>query len=163
MNRFPGPYRLLRHLTKSIWQITLLALMTGGFIYIFLRPVPPLFFGLLELSGLSGLLDAVRLTTLTITPMVPDWVVYSLPQGLWAFAYAVIIMGIWKNRHAWISYLWLSTIPLLVFGFEGLQYTGVVRGTYCLLDMLFGMGGIVLGVILLYDKQWSLLVKKNCA
>jgi hypothetical protein len=137
------------------------AILVGGTLYVFIRPAHSIFFEWLTLIGFGDLLESLRQHSMTLTPLLPKWVYYSLPQGLWAFAYALIIAGIWKYQRTWISYLWLSTIPLLVIGFEGLQYAGVVRGTYCLQDLLFGMGGIVLGAILIYDKQWSLLIKKN--
>ena len=75
------------------------------------------------------------------------WVVYSLPQGLWAFSYTLIMVGIWGGKRSSLAIFWLGTIPLLVFGFEVLQLAGEIRGTYCPEDMLFSAAGILLGVL----------------
>lgn len=132
----------------KIWPIALLALLIGGFIYIFLRPAPPIFFHWIQRIGvITEWLEAVRLNTLTITPYLPMWVVYSLPQGLWAFSYTLIMVGIWGRKRNLLAIFWLGTIPLLVFGFEVLQLAGEIRGTYCPEDMLFSAAGILLGVL----------------
>lgn len=150
-----------KHPTRKNLMVALLAIVLGGSLYIFFRPVPPVFFGWMSMAGFGDRLETIRQHSLALAPVLPGWVVYALPQGLWAFAYALIIAGIWKNQHTWISYLWLSTIPLMVIGFEVLQFAGVVRGTYCLQDLLCGMGGIVFGVVIMYGKQWRLMVNKN--
>ena len=127
--------------------MALLALLIGGFIYIFLRPVPPIFMNWFHLIGLTEWLEDVRLNTLTITPYLPMWVIYSLPQGLWAFAYTLIMVGIWGRKRNLLAIFWLATIPLLVYGFELLQLAGVISGTYCPEDMLFNTAGILGGVL----------------
>ena len=129
------------------WPVALLALLVGGFIYIFLRPVPPIFFYWIQQIGFTEGLESARSTTLTITPLLPGWVVYSLPQGLWAFSYTLIMVGIWGRKRNLLAIFWLATIPLLVFGFEVLQLAGVISGTYCPEDMLFNTAGILFGVL----------------
>jgi hypothetical protein len=39
----------------------------------------------------------------------------------------------------------MSTIPVLVIGFELLQYGGIVKGTFSFLDIAFEISGILLG------------------
>jgi hypothetical protein len=40
----------------------------------------------------------------------------------------------------------MTSIPVLVLGFEFFQYTGIVRGTFCIQDMVLGMAGIITGI-----------------
>jgi hypothetical protein len=86
----------------------------------------------------------------TAEPATPDWIpnwfVYSLPDGLWAFAYALFITNIWSGSRSRLKIFWMSTIPVLVLGFEFLQYAGIVRGTFCLQDLALGIMGIIAGV-----------------
>lgn len=149
-----------KHPTRKNLMVALLAIVLGGLLYILFRPAQPVFFGWMSVAGFGIMLETIRQHSLALTPMLPGWVVYALPQGLWAFAYALIIAGIWKNQHIWVSYLWLSTIPLMAIGFEVLQFAGVVRGTCCLQDLLFGMGGIVLGVMIVYGRQCCYIIRR---
>jgi hypothetical protein len=154
MDRIPGTSNRGDFPIRNYPLIALTAILLGGIIYILFRPVSPLFVYGPHISLFQAILETARQDCLSLASYLPRWIIYSLPQGLWAFAYALIIAGIWKNQHTWVSYLWLWTIPLMVFGFEVLQHAGVVRGTFCLQDLLCGMGGIVLGVMIVYGRQW---------
>ncbi len=129
--------------TSLLWP--LLALVTGGFIYILLRPVEPVFFSWIRTIGLESLLAAAR-----GQPDPPrglsSWMVYSLPNGLWAFAYTFLMISLWRSSRSVVKYIWYLSIPLLVFGFEILQLSGI-RGTFCWNDILLGALGILTGVI----------------
>ncbi|MCF6357636.1 MAG: hypothetical protein L3J54_07500, partial [Draconibacterium sp.] len=67
--------------------------------------------------------------------------------GLWAFAYSMLIVGIWSGSKSKIKYFWLATIPVLVLGFETLQYFEIIRGTFSIQDIAFGITGIIIGII----------------
>jgi hypothetical protein len=141
------------HQTEFLKRILLpafLLVLAGGLIYVFFRPSPALFFSLFKPLGLESFIKSVRLFTLGLTPFLPEWVLYSLPQGLWALAYTMIIAGIWINKSAVIRHIWISTIPILVLGFELLQYAGLIDGTFCLQDILFGLGGMITGILLIH-------------
>jgi hypothetical protein len=69
-----------------------------------------------------------------------------LPDGLWAFAYAVLITGIWIRNNSGLKYFWMSTIPVLVIGLELLQYTGMVKGTFSFQDIAFEISGLLFGI-----------------
>jgi hypothetical protein len=125
-----------------------LAVVTGGLLYLFFRPAPPVFLYWFGYFGLGEFVAAVRTHTLEITPLLPGWAVYSLPQGLWAFAYALIIAGVWGKQRSAHACFWLATIPLLAVGFEVLQYTGVIRGTFCITDTALGLCCSIPGAIL---------------
>ncbi len=127
--------------------IPILALILGGSIYIYLRPSEHVFFNWIRAIGLENLLGS------GIHPLshlsFPDWFVYSLPNGLWAFAYTFLIRWIWAGNRSWIRIVWMVSIPLLVFGFEGLQYLDIIQGTACVQDLLAGLLGISLGIIVI--------------
>jgi hypothetical protein len=80
-------------------------------------------------------------------PILPKWIVYSLPNGLWAFAYALLITGIWSDSKSCVKYFWMGSIPVLVLGFEILQYPGIIRGTFSMQDIALGIAGITVGII----------------
>jgi len=124
-----------------------LALIMGGLIYFFLRPTEAIFFTWIKSFGFFEPLFQLRLYFPGAGKFLPTWFIYSLPNGLWAFAYSLFITSIWwynKNR---IKIIWISSIPLLVFGFEVLQFTETIPGTFCWQDIFFGVLGISLGIL----------------
>jgi len=128
--------------------LSALAFLLGGFIYILYRPSEHLFFSWFSSLGLDNLFESIRNHSLSTSSRLPDWVVYSLPNCLWAFAYALLITSLWSGNRSWIKYVWMSSIPVLVVGFEVLQYTGTIRGTFCIQDLVMGIVGITLGCII---------------
>jgi hypothetical protein len=123
-----------------------LALVLGGTIYIFLRTSEFVFFKWIKSIGFGNWLERARTHDLSGSSHLPAWIIFSLPSGLWAFAYTVIIIAIWSNNKSKIRYVWMTTIPILVFGFEVLQYLGILPGTFSPQDLLLGMIGIILGI-----------------
>lgn len=116
--------------------LALVALFAGGAIYLLLRdPVPPIFqwIQLRNPGWLSG-----------STP--PSWLNYSVPDGLWAFAYALLISSIWSGSPTRTRIIWLLSIPLFVLGFEFTQLLGFIPGTFCPVDLAFCTAGLVLGI-----------------
>ena len=125
-----------------------LALIAGGMLYISFRSADIVLFRWIRFVGLDSSLTSFRERSLAYLHLMPPWIVYSLPNGLWAFAYTLIVLTIWAGSHSWLRYLWYATVPLLVFGFEGLQLTGMIRGTFCYIDLAFGAAGILAGLLI---------------
>jgi len=123
-----------------------LALLLGGSIYIFLRPSEHVFDRWIAAIGLDNWFDPARQGALTPALHLPQWIVFPLPNGFWAFAYALIITSIWSGSKSWFRYLWMASIPLLVLGFEALHYTGIIRGTFCIQDIAMDVAGLTLGI-----------------
>lgn len=138
----------IRYKTRLCINLSILALFLGGIIYVLFRASEPVFFGWLRTAGLGNWLYFVRQTTLNWSLYLPDWLIYSLPDGLWAFGYALLISSIWAERSSGIRYLWLASIPVLVLGFEGLQYPGIVSGTFCVEDLIVGTIGLTSGIVI---------------
>jgi len=127
--------------------LSAIAMLLGGVIYILLRSHEPQFFALFTEIGLGNWLNSVRQSSLSASAILPKWIIFSLPNGLWAFAYSLIIKTIWSGSKSKIKYFWIISIPVLVLGFETLQLTKVIRGTFSIQDIVFGIGGIIIGII----------------
>ena len=138
----------LANYSRSVYIfLSALALLIGAFIYILFRPSEHLFFRWFSSLGLENWFNAIRTQTLSQGLRVPEWMVYSLPNGLWAFGYALLITSIWSGNKSWLKYFWMASIPVLVIGFEVLQYTGTISGTFCIQDIALGLSGLVLGCL----------------
>lgn len=125
--------------------LSVVAIATGGMIYLWLRPGSIRFFSWMEWAGFSELVEALRKPVPQPPEIMADWMVYSLPNGLWAFSYALIIGRLWWGRKASMRYFWLSSIPLVGMGYELLQYLGAIPGTFCYQDLLMCATGVGMG------------------
>lgn len=68
----------------------------------------------------------------------PSWVLTSLPDGLWVFAFTAWIILIWDGRPPWY---WLLSAPFFGIGSEIGQASSIVPGAYDQFDILFyGLG-----------------------
>jgi len=134
--------------TELCIYLCAIALITGGIIYLLFRPNEALFFRWMRTLGFNSLISYFRQISLSINLNLPEWVVYSLPNGLWAFAYALLITLIWADSKSRFRYFWIASIPILVLGFEILQFAGTIPGTFCFQDIIHGIAGMTLGIIL---------------
>jgi len=123
------------------------ALMLGGIIYLLFRPSEILFLKWIQTAGLDNWFSLARQKSLSLNLHLPEWIVFSLPNGFWAFAYALLITCVWSGSKSWLRYFWMASIPILVLGFEILQFTGTIPGTFCMQDLALGMAGIITGII----------------
>jgi hypothetical protein len=123
------------------------ALLLGGIIYVLFRASEPVFFTWIPGAGLDSWINFARHRSVSFGQFLPEWIIFSLPNGLWAFAYALLITGIWAGSRSWLRTFWMASIPLLVLGYEILQYTGAIPGVFCLQDLALGMAGLIAGII----------------
>ncbi len=123
------------------------ALMLGGIIYLLFRPSEVLFLKWIQTAALDNWISLIRQKSLSLNLLLPEWIVFSLPNGLWAFAYALFITGIWSGSKSWLRYSWMATIPILVLGYEILQFTKTISGTFCMQDLALGLAGLITGIL----------------
>ncbi|MBN2275042.1 MAG: hypothetical protein JXR41_04695 [Bacteroidales bacterium] len=136
--------------------LTALALLLGGLIYILFRNAEFVFFDWIHAAGSGRWFNLVRGSTLSSIPL-PDWITFSLPDGLFAFAYALLITGIWAGSKLWLRYFWMASIPALTLGYEVFQYAGVVNGTFCMQDLAVETAGLFAGIII-----GTKIIKSHC-
>ena len=137
-----------------------LAVFVGGMIYLLFRPAEVHFFNWFSSLDLDQWLANVRGHSLSLTYVMPHWFVYSLPNGLWAYAYTLLILLIWKGSRSSMKYIWYLSIPVLVFGFELLQANGTLPGTFCPYDLSWGAMGITLGYVTMYLNRNTLKFRR---
>lgn len=140
-------YLSAKHINRFYIYVSVLALSLGGIIYILFRTSEPVFFSWIRAFGLDNWLNFARHKTLSSGFHLSAWIVFSLPNGLWAFAYAFLITGIWWGIRSWLKYFWMASIPLLVLGWEILQYAGIMPGTFCMQDIALGIAGLTIGIL----------------
>jgi len=133
------------HITQAV--IAIMPIVLGAFIYIAWRPSEPLFIEWFSLMGFEGILDWIHSRFNDSQIRIPDWIIFSLPSGFWAFAYSFIIVRIWNLNNSKVGVFWIATIPVFIFGLEVLQLTSFMHGIFSFLDMIFSAIGMLAGYI----------------
>lgn len=127
--------------------LSMAGVFLGGAIYFLFRSKALAVFPVWTPSVDNASFGAVREFALEYAFRLPPWVVYSLPGGLWAFAFALLVTGIWAGSPSPTKYAWLAFVPLAVAGSEILQWAGLLPGTFCRQDLLLGMAGMAAGFV----------------
>lgn len=121
---------------SSSWRIALaiLVFIVGGVIYVSYRVKSLYMFGWFRFFGLDNYVDYLRSNIGAYR--IPNFVKYSLPDGLWLFAYFLVIKTIYgteMSRAAIISY---SALPLVAIGSEILQMFNLIPGVFDIYDLI---------------------------
>lgn len=125
----------------------IITLLIGGLIYVLFRTSSLLMFSWYKTIGLGGILKGLRKSTIPFAENIPEWILFSLPDGLWIFSYVCLILLIWKNSVSLKNIFWLLIIPILAIGSELGQLFGLIIGTFDLTDLLLYILGITLPFI----------------
>lgn len=117
-------------------------LFSGGMVYLLFRPSWLLVFDWLEVIGIRWMIDLFRFSE----SILPEWVEYSLPDGLWVYSYTLCIGCIW-NFNIKKCWPYLAVLFAVVLTDEFLQKYHLVPGTYDFFDLLSYSTGAIMGVM----------------
>lgn len=109
-------------------------LMLGSCIYLFFRSKTLNIYHWCSALGLSDSIDDFR--QITMLWNVPDFIRFSIPDGLYCAAYLVLMDIVWGDDSRWIKYLVLGIVPAVTIGSELLQYIGWAPGTFDVSDLI---------------------------
>ena len=120
----------------------LLSLIVGSLIYILFRSSSLKVFSWLNSVGIDILDSKIRKSAIEISPFIPDWILLSLPDGLWLFSYVCLMLCIWGNSITIKNLFWITIIPTIAIASEIAQYFKLLQGTFDPLDLLlYFLGG----------------------
>lgn len=120
--------------------------MIGGLIYVGFREKNLLMFSWFEQLGISNEIDLFR--EVVKSESIYGWVKYSLPDGLWLFAYMFLVDAIWNGSKSINSYIFIYSLPLLALLSEFLQNFGLVSGVFDWIDVASYLFAIALYVLI---------------
>lgn len=121
-------------LSVLFYALSLLCFATGGMTYLLFRDRHLAGFRLLDWIGFGTMVDTARRWASHIT--LPEWVIYSMPDGLWAAAYILLMHEAANEMTERKRILLASLIPALGLLSETMQAMGILRGTYDTADMI---------------------------
>lgn len=128
-----------------------LALSAGGAMYLLFRPRGLVLFRAVDRLGLTDTVDAMRRAASVAD--LPEWVVYCLPNGLWALAYVLIADMLMRERPLISKFAVASVIPVLGIASESLQGMGLLCGTFDWGDMAAYSSPFVIYLIIMTLKN----------
>ncbi len=113
----------------------IISLFCGAVIYLLFRSKQLVGFELLNRIGAEPWADKLRSYTAQVS--LPNFIIYSLPGGLWSLGYILIIDWLFGNQTSMTRSVWSAIIPLLGIASEILQGLGWLPGTYDICDLFF--------------------------
>lgn len=129
-------YHNLKNPTLSKKQFVLhsiLPIFIGSLIYIIFRSKSLIIFKIIDFFHLTNLINYFRNIFFPLKKFLPDFFIYSFPDGLWAYS---MIFTFGSNGKLNNSIIFSLIFPLfLSFGSEVLQYFSVLPGTFCFVDI----------------------------
>lgn len=119
------------------WLHVALPVLVGGLVYCAFRTTDHLLFRWLDAFALAPVIDGLRQAA---APWRPEntWVLYSLPDGLWLYAFAYAMRSLWTARGE--GSLWRAAPLALALGSEFAQALSVLQGTFDPLDVATYIG-----------------------
>lgn len=67
---------------------------------------------------------------------IPDYLKYSLPDGLYCLSYILLMDAVWAGRRTKFSVCAVCVIPLVAITHELAQGLGLAKGTFDAVDLL---------------------------
>lgn len=137
----------------NLSRVSLIALVTGCAIYLLFRDINSLL--ITEWLGIGQIMYFEN------SNRYDNFLVLSLPQGLWSFSGVLLINEIWKNSESHEFYLWIVIFSAMCLMFEPMQFYGAIPGTADIIDELFTAAGLLGALIFIkrrdnYEKRETL-------
>ncbi|MBQ9362343.1 MAG: hypothetical protein IJT97_02870 [Bacteroidaceae bacterium] len=141
------------------WTVAVIFLLCGGTIYTLYRPETLLLFRLFDQLGWTQGIAGWRESASTVA--LPEWTVYSLPNGLWSAAYILIADAVHGSSSSGQRLCVAGFIPLLGVVSEVLQGFHWLRGTFDWADMAaYIIPFAIYLMIIKNERTWNLQANK---
>lgn len=121
------------NILKVFWGIV--CLLSGCAIYLLFRSTSLNIYQWCTELGLSNIIDSFRYIVQDWD--IPEWIKYSLPDGVYVTAYILIMDAIWQNDDSLIKHFIIALVPVVTITSEIFQYFGLVKGTFDFCDLIF--------------------------
>jgi hypothetical protein len=127
-------------------------LCCGSLIYILFRSSSLKMFIWFERINILSVIKNFRNFTSTYSNILPNFILYSLPDGLWLFSYVSLVLYLWKNELKSENIFWIFSVPLISIISELGQINKIIPGTFDIIDLLMYLLGTILPFII-YKKS----------
>jgi hypothetical protein len=127
-------------------------LLSGSLLYVLFRTSNLKMFNWFEKLNILDSIQYLRTYTANNANVLPDFILYSLPDGLWLFSYVSLMLYLWKNELNRQNLFWIFVMPVFSFLSELGQLTQLVPGTFDITDLIMYLSAAFLPFII-YKKS----------
>jgi hypothetical protein len=139
--------------------IHLLSICAGGLIYICFRSSDLMMFRWFDYLHCSDAISQIRNISNVYKIENSDWLIYSLPDGLWMFSFTTIILYIWRNTINRKNFAWIIIMPIIAFCTEICQKYDLINGTYDTNDLFAYLFGFIFSCIF-FSNSFQIIKNK---
>jgi hypothetical protein len=112
-------------------------LAVGGGIYLYCRAGSLAVFSALGLSGFGELVIEARGVRALLLCVLPEWAIYSLPDGVWVYSWTAYMLLLWAGKtKRGFSKVWPHTGLCCGLGSEWLQLLHKIPGRFDVADTI---------------------------
>lgn len=133
--------------TISTFFHVFIPILLGTTIYLLFRPTTLKVFSWVRYLGWEEAVMGAQATVSTQAKIIPNWILFSLPDGLWAYSLTCSMLMIWRDSASSQRYLWISMGLLLSLGGEFGQFVHLVPGVVDQLDVIVTFVMVLLALL----------------
>lgn len=116
------------------------------------RPESLVMFQWVDKLGLYSELLSLRKQSAFFAIYLPNWFIFSAPNGLWTFSFGALMVAVWGEENFFTVLYWTASLWLVGVFTELLQYFGFIGGVFDLYDILAYTIGAA-GVLIFFEKD----------
>lgn len=135
------------------FMIAITPLATGSSIYLLYRPKGIIIFKLVNALGSDHFIDALRQLFQSAAPIGRGILLYSVPEGMWAFSFLYVILWIWRGNMARPMALVSIFCAVIVIEGSEIAQLSFLQGTFDINDLICNAVGIALAGGVAYARQ----------
>lgn len=115
----------------------ILPVSIGGLIYLTYRTDTLLMFKWFDNFLFSEIISLIRSNHFIQSIPIPEWFKFSIPDAFWLFSFTYFLLKIWEFKICFSSIIWILLTPLIGILSEIAQLTGLLPGTFDIIDLIF--------------------------
>jgi hypothetical protein len=129
------------------------SLLLGSLIYLLFRSDSLLMFDWFDKLSILDTIRSIRMYSIPLSHKLPDWFLFSLPDGLWVCSYVTLLLLLWSNRISSKNLVWIVLIPFIALFSELGQYLDLVKGTFDIMDVTTYLIGFLIPLFVFSFKN----------
>lgn len=98
-------------------------------------------------------IKSMREFTMEFIDVIPNWMLYSLPDGLWLSSCISLILIIWKNKITKGSLFWVFSMLIIAVLSEMGQFFKIIPGTFDWMDVAMYFLGALFPLIIYWKMK----------
>lgn len=130
---------------------TLISLLLAVTIYVLFRTKVYMVIDHAHFHILHDAINGIQSYSKQLKAILPGWVIYSLPDGLWTYAFtSFFVLHFRFDPFSKLKVFALAFTPVLSVSFEVGQHFHIFPGTFDFVDLFFDFAGSILPFLLFY-------------